>query len=333
VTVEPSVTRYRVVTPESASPEQLQGKPITIATDVYALGVLLFRLLAGQSPYGPGVNDETELIRAVCEQTPDAPSVVARRVRDVADLPTEAIPPDLDVIVMKAMRKEPERRYGSVDQLSEDVRRYLDGRPVLAAPDSVACRTRKFVRRHWVAMLGTLGVVVALVAGIGSTLWQTRVAREERARAERQFTAVRTLATSVLGELYDAVNALGGSLPAREILLRRVTEYLDALAREAGNNVALRREVADGYLRPGKLQGSPGFENLGDRTVAKRSIETAAALLEPLASGADSDPQDRLKLTDILLSLHSVAAGTSKPSHLRRAQVLVEGLPGEVRMG
>jgi non-specific serine/threonine protein kinase/serine/threonine-protein kinase len=328
-----SVTRYRVVTPESASPEQLQGRPITIATDVYALGVLLFRLLAGQSPYGPLVTSETDLIRAVCEQTPDAPSVVVRRVRDVDDLPSEAIPLDLDVIVMKAMRKEPERRYGSVDQLSEDVRRYLEGRPVLAAPDSVAYRTRKFLRRHRVAMLGTVGIVVALAAGIVTTLWQTRVAYEERARAERQFTAVRTLATSVLGELYDAVNALEGSLPAREILLRRATEYLDALAREAGDNVALRREVADGYLRLGNLQGSPGFENLGDRAAAKRSIETAAALLEPLASGADPDPQDRLKLADILLSLHSLAAGASKSSNLQRAKVLLEGVPGDMRAG
>ena len=326
-----ALTRYRVATPESASPEQLQGKPITIATDVYALGVLLFRLLTEASPYGPPAASEAELIRAVCEQEPQAPSAVARRLRGATTTTAEAIPADLDVIVLKALRKEPERRYGTVEQFAEDVRRFLEGRPVLAAADSVAYRAGKFVRRNRVAVLGVIGIVAAVAAGIGATLWQTRVARQERARAERQFTAVRTLGASVLGELHDAVSSLPGSLVAREVLLRRATEYLDALAREAGDNLELRREVADGYGRLGQLQGFPGIENLGDRAAAKRSYENALALLAPLARRADPHPQDRLGVLNAHLRLGGLSENAEKRSHFERAQALLEGLPAEMR--
>jgi non-specific serine/threonine protein kinase/serine/threonine-protein kinase len=324
------LTRYRVATPESASPEQLQGKPITIATDVYALGVLLFRLLAGQSPYGSMVASEAELIRAVCEQEPQSPSVAAR-LAGGDDSHNGAIPHDLDVIVLKALRKEPERRYGTVEQLSGDIQRFLAGRPVLAAADSLTYRARKFLRRNRVAMLGLLAVIGVLAAGLGTTLWQARQARAERERAERQFAAVRTLAASVLGELHDAVSDLEGSLAAREILLRRATEYLDALAREAGDNVALRREVADGYERLGQIQGAPGIENLGDQAAAKQSFENVLMLLEPLAARPDPDPQDTLGVINANLRLGGLSEDGERRAHLDRAQAVLEGLPPDLR--
>ena len=319
---EQPLTRYRVATPESASPEQLQGKPVTIATDVYALGVLLFRLLTGESPYGSGVRSEADLIRAVCEQEPPAPGVVAR---------SAGIPHDLDVIVLKALRKEPERRYGTAEQLSADVERLLAGRPVQAVADSFAYRARKFVRRNRVAMLGLAGIVGVLAAGVGATLWQARQARAERERAERQFAAVRTLGASVLGELHDAISRVEGSLPAREILLRRTTEYLDALAREAGDNVALRREVADGYGRLGQIQGVPGIENLGDPAAAKRSYEKALMLLEPLAARPDPDPQDTFGVINARLRLGVLSEDGEQRAHFDAAQALLEGLSSDLR--
>jgi tetratricopeptide (TPR) repeat protein len=317
-----SVTRYRVATPDSASPEQLLGKPITIATDVYALGVLLFRLLAGQSPYGSDVASEAQLIRAVCEQEPPAPSVAAR---------SASIPPDLDVIVLKALRKEPERRYGTVEQLSADIHRFLAGRPVLAAADSRTYRARKFVRRNRVAVAGLVAVVGVLFAGVGATLWQAQQARAERERAERQFAAVRTLGASVLGELHDAVSKLDGSLAAREVLLRRATEYLDALAREAGDNVALRREVAEGYGRLGQIQGVPGIENMGDPGAAKRSYEKALMLLEPLAGRPDPDPQDTFGVINARLRLGVLSEDGDQRAHLDEARALLEGLSPDLR--
>jgi non-specific serine/threonine protein kinase/serine/threonine-protein kinase len=316
------LTRYRIATPESASPEQLQGKPITIATDVYALGVLLFRLLTGQSPYGSQVESEADLIRAVCDSEPAAPSVVARG---------SAIPYDLDVIVLKALRKEPERRYGTAEQLSADVGRLLAGHPVLAAADSFTYRARKFVRRNRVALLGVVGVAGVLAAGVGSTLWQARQARGERERAERQFNAVRTLGASVLGELHDAVSRLEGSLGAREILLRRATEYLDALAGEAGDNLALRREIADGYIRLAQVQGAPGVANLGDRAAAKRSYEKTLMLLGPLAARTGANPVDSLGVIQARLGLDSLAGGEEPRTDLDQALSLLESLPASVR--
>jgi eukaryotic-like serine/threonine-protein kinase len=315
-------TRYRVATPESASPEQLQGKPITMATDVYALGVLLFRLLTGEGPYESLVESEAELIRAVCEQVPRAPSVVAR---------SSAIPHDLDVIVLKALRKEPERRYGTAEQLSADIERLLAGRPVVAAADSLMYRVRKFVSRNRVAMVGLVAVVGVFAVGVGGTLWQARQARAERDRAERQFAAVRTLGASVLGELHDAVSRLQGSLAAREILLRRATEYLDALAEEAGDNVALRREVADGYERLGQIQGVEGLENLGNRAAAKRSYEKALMLFEPLAARTDADAQDTFGAIKARLRLADFGTDAERPAHIDEARAMLEALPAEVR--
>ena len=332
LTEDHSVTLYRLVTPESASPEQLQGKPITIAADVYALGVLLFRLLTGQSPYGNEPASETDLIRAVCERPPDVPSAAARRAPAEDGIPIAQIPADIDAIALKALRKEPERRYGSVDQFSEDIRRHLEGLPVSAAPDTLTYRARKFVRRHRVAVLAAAVAVIAVSAGVLSTVWQARVARAERARAERQFAAVRTLAGSVLGELYDSVKTLPGSLAARETLLRRATEYLDALAKESGSSVDLRLEVVNGYLRLGQLQGAPGVENLGDRDAASRTFEKAAAVLDPVArSGPASDPRPTLLLADILLRLEGLDRAKSDGARLQRARELIETLPADTR--
>jgi eukaryotic-like serine/threonine-protein kinase len=327
-----AVTLYRLVTPDSASPEQLQGKPIAVAADVYALGVLLFRLLTGQSPYGGEPASETELIRAVCERPPDVPSLAARRAAVDGGVAVAQIPADVDAIVLKALRKEPERRYGSVDQFSEDIRRHLEGRPVSAAPDTLVYRVGKFVRRHRVAVLAAAVAVIAVSAGVASTVWQAQVARAERARAERQFAAVRTLAGSVLGELYDSVRALPNSLAARELLLRRATEYLDALATESGSNVDLRLEVVNGYLRLGQLQGVPGLENLGDRGAATRTFDKAAAVLDPVVrSRPAQDSRATLLLADILLQLEGLERATSDGQRLQRARQLIETLPADVR--
>jgi hypothetical protein len=283
-----AATLIRVLTPESASPEQLSGRPVTGASDVYALGVLLYRLLTGESPYRGSIEGESDLIREVCERTPDPPGARARVLE-------QAIPADLDRIVMKALRKEPERRYGSAAEFSEDVLRFLERRPVLASPDSVPYRARKFVARHRTVVAAAAACAVAVAIGVATTVWQARTAGRERTRAERQFNAVRGLARAVMGELHDAVANLPGSTPAQEILVRRATEYLDALARESGDDVELRRELAAGYVRLATLQGLPKYTNLGNREAARASLDKAMALLEALASDPRNS-RDRVAL-------------------------------------
>jgi serine/threonine protein kinase len=328
---EQTTTVHRVMTPESASPEQLKGEAITVSADVYALGVLLYRLLTARSPYEAALRSEQELLKAVCELIPDPPGSVVRREPRIGG--AIDVPSDVDVIVMKALRKEADRRYGSAEQLSDDVGRFLEGRPVLAAPDSAIYRVRKFVKRHRMAVAAVTAVGVALALGVAATLWQARVAHRERARAEDEFNGVRTLANAVLGELYDSVAKLPNSIDARELLLRRASEYLDTLTQHVGENVDLRREAERGYERLAQLQGLESTENLGDREAARHSYTKAASLLLPIVDTPNADPRDRGTLASVWIRLAGLEPDRSvQMDYLRRARTLIEGLPPDARV-
>jgi eukaryotic-like serine/threonine-protein kinase len=175
------------MTPEYASPEHLLGAPVTTASDVYSLGVVLYRLLTGQLPHRLRAQSAEDMARTVGQTEPQRPSAVvettsSRRLRG-----------DLDNIVLMALRKEPERRYPSVEQFSEDIRRHLESLPVQARPDTLAYRAGKFVRRNTGVSVAATLVVLSLVGGIVMTTWQAERAREqeaiaiaEKARAERR---------------------------------------------------------------------------------------------------------------------------------------------------
>jgi tetratricopeptide (TPR) repeat protein len=161
---------WRAMTPDYASPEQVRGEPISTASDVYSLGVVLYELLTGQRPHVS--SDPLAIARAVCERQVVPPSVIS----------SGELQGDLDVIVMKAMQIEPARRYGSVEQLSQDLGRYLAGYPILARPDAWTYRTTKFIRRNKVGVAAAATVMLALVGGIAVSSWQAiRAARAERA--------------------------------------------------------------------------------------------------------------------------------------------------------
>ena len=318
--VDTTRTMFRVLTLESASPEQIRGEPITTATDVYALGVLLYLLLAGRSPYRGVASNAAELSRAVCEQTPAVPSLAAREAGSSGRPEIDA---DLDRIVLMALRKEPERRYGSAEQFAEDVSRYLEGRPVLAAPDSRLYRARKFVFRNRVAVAAAAGFLLAVTVGIAATSWQARAARQERNRAQREFDAVKSLATSVLGEIHDAIVPLPGSLATRELLIRRATGYLEALLPYAADDVPLRRQLAFDYRRLGQLQGEDGVPNLGDRDAAHRSLLQAATLFESLPEPVDVDAG--LGLAETYLALdRGLDLGSSDVRYRQKAETLLD---------
>ncbi|NNK47552.1 MAG: serine/threonine protein kinase, partial [Gemmatimonadetes bacterium] len=182
----------RVLTPEYASPEHLQGEPMGTASDVYSLGVLLYELLAGRRPF-PDFDSLRDLERAVCSEAPQRPSraleedpesdvVAGNRSTTPARL-VRSLTGDLDNIVLSAIRKEPERRYSSARSLVDDIERHLTGFPVRARPDTIRYRGRKFVRRHRVVLAAGAVALAGLVAGLAGTAWQARRASVEAAKA------------------------------------------------------------------------------------------------------------------------------------------------------
>jgi serine/threonine-protein kinase len=184
------------LTPEYAAPEQIENAAVTVATDVYALGVLLYVLLAGHRPYGENASTPAQWARVIVENEPRRLSLAtgdrgedaiarARRRASTPDELRRTLRGDLETIVAKALKKKPAERYASVPAFSDDVQRYLDHRPILARPDTFAYRTRKFVRRHRAGVGVSILATCAIVAGIVGVAWQAHIARHEAMRSER----------------------------------------------------------------------------------------------------------------------------------------------------
>ncbi len=293
-----TVTLFGAMTPEYASPEQIKGEPITTASDVYSLGVLLYELLCGQRPFAHLKGRRAdELARAVCEEEPLRASTVALRSQVPSSAPHEPsarlrrlLAGDLDNIVAKALRKEPLRRYASAASLSDDIRRHCEGLPVTARRDTLAYRTGKFVRRNKTAVGAAVLVALALVGGLVATTLEAR-------RANRRFEDVRRLARSILFDIEPLIADLPGNTPARNVLVQRALEYLDDLSREAEGRRDLQRELAAAYEKVGDVQGRPGQSNLGDFPGALSSYLKARALRRALAA-AGHDAQARQELAE-----------------------------------
>ena len=278
-----------VLTPDYASPEQVRGEMVTTASDVYALGVVLYLLLAGKPPYKVTSRAAPEVIRLVCDTTPVAPSEAvlsdvpagASREQAVIRL-SRALRGDLDNIVAKAMHKDAARRYTSPARLADDLRRHLEGRPVHARPDTPAYRLGKFVRRNQVGAALAAALVLATVAGTMSTAWQAREATRQRAIAEKRLGDIRQLATSFIFDVHDAIATLPGATPARRLVSQLGGEYLDRLAQESGGDPSLLRELAGAYDRLGDVQGNPAIANLGNGVAALESYRKAQGIREGL---------------------------------------------------
>jgi non-specific serine/threonine protein kinase/serine/threonine-protein kinase len=282
-----TATAMSFMTPDYASPEQVRGVAVTTATDIYSLGVVLYELLTGRRPYRLKTGVPHEIAKAICDDEPQRPSTTRKRLHA-----------DLDNIVLMAMRKEPQRRYATAEQFAEDIRRHLDGLPVRARADTVGYRTGKFVRRHKFGVAAAALVTVTLLIGIIATVWQARVARAERARAERRFDEVRQLANSFVFEVHDAVANLPGSTPARSLIVQRGLKYLDSLAQDAAGDRTLQRELAAAYEKLGAVQYTPSVAHLGDLSGALQSHRKAAALREALVAADPANLDYRREVLD-----------------------------------
>jgi tRNA A-37 threonylcarbamoyl transferase component Bud32/tetratricopeptide (TPR) repeat protein len=308
----------RSFTPDYASPEQIRGEPMTTASDVYSLATLLYLLVTGRRPYGLIADDPLEAARTICEVQPDEPATIAE---------------DLDTILLKALCKEPDRRYGSVEQFSDDIGRYLEGRAVLAMPDTVAYQTGKFIRRHAFGVVTAGVLVVTLSVATVITTWQMHIARRERAVAEHRFNEVRQLANAVVGELHDAIKDLSGATAARKLLVTRAVGYLDHLARESAGDASLQRELAEAYGKMGDAQGNPYLANLGDGAGAMSSYQKAFALhsalagAHPLTATSRRDlAADNVRIADMLWADGHYAESLER---YRVAMGIYEGLAAE----
>jgi tetratricopeptide (TPR) repeat protein len=261
----------RILTPRYASPEQVSGGAVTTATDVYSLGVLLFELLTGASPYR-GVSSDSDpltVMGAIAREPPERASAAASRMA------RPRVEPDVDAILLKALRKEEGERYGSVQQLAQDLTRYLDGHPVEAKIGSRTYRFRKFATRHRAGLAAAVVAVVSLIAATAVSTWQARLARQQQARAEERFTNLRRLANSLVFEVYDALES--GGTAARAVLVRRASEQLDLLAADAQRDPVLADEVATSYERLATVLGNVAVANVGQLDAARRYQRQAVA--------------------------------------------------------
>ena len=277
------------MTPEYASPEQVRGEVPTTGTDIYSAGAVLYKLLTGSSPHvfageGPG-----DLLAAIGSKDPAPASRLNR-----------AVPRDLDYVLGKALRKEPGERYASVGAFADDLRAFLDWRPVSARSGSAWYRTRRLVRQYRLPLAAVALTIVALSVGLF-------IANHQRAMAQRRFVQVRQLANRFI-ELDEELRGIAGTTQVRSRIVSDSLQYLAALGSEIQGNRELALDIANAYVRVAHAQGDPTSSNLGQFAEAEASLEAAERFVQPIVAADPANARavaiaaevahDRLKLIE-----------------------------------
>ncbi|KAF0247661.1 MAG: ppkA, partial [bacterium] len=283
-------TGLRVMTPAYASPEQVRGGKITIYVDVYALGILLYKLLTDHLPYEFNGHTPAEIERVICEQDPTKASTIIRRTKTTSTSEekdnkrlAKKLVGDLDNILLMAIRKEPERRYSSVEQFAQDIEKYLKGFPTIAHRDSLYYRANKFILRNKLFLTITI-LIFSLSIGV---IWQTTRAEQERTRvqAQRQLVEarskdVRDLTNALLFKYNDGLEKLAGATKLREEMITEALKYLDRLNQSSEQDSQLQYELAMAYQKVGDLQGRPFRINQGNLSSALESYKKSIDIFQ-----------------------------------------------------
>jgi len=356
-----TLTQNAIFTPDYATPEQLTGAPITTATDVYALGAVLYQLVSGAAAVRAGL-PFAELVKEVCERDRPAPSTAGG----------EPVPMDLDRIVLKAMDRDPARRYGSAAELADDLERFLEGRPVQARGKSAAYVVGKFVKRRWLPLSAAALLVAGLAVSTALATRQARIAEAARREADRQSMVARmalerseaerekaesarreTAAALVESQrqktlaqeqfergrklthkfLFDVESALmeaTGATKARKILVTTALEHFEQIGKEAGDRSEVVADLAMAYDRLADLQGYPGAPNLGDLVGAESSYNKS--IYWNLRS--ERTIRSRAVLGYTWTKLGRIYASLNRPADARKAWVEADReLPHETAPG
>ena len=338
----PTATIVQMMTPEYASPEQFRGGPFTTATDVYSLGVVLYRLLTGHWPYRTATHSPQEIAKAISEQEPEKPSTAIGRTEEAGsgralrpelvsdrrgerpDKLRSRLKGDLDNILLKALRKEPERRYASVEQFSEDIHRFLSGLPVIARKDSVRYRAGKFVYRHKGGVAATVAILALLVAAVVVSAWlAVRASRaEQEARAVNDF-----LQNDLLAQASANRQARPNTKPDPDLKVRTALDRAAArIAGKFGNQplveASIRQTMGDTYkelgLYPEAQRQLDRALQLRRRLLGERNPDTLASMsgLAAVYIGEGQYPAAG-QLTSKALEINRKVRGAEHPDTLR----------------
>lgn len=347
-----TLTVARRLTPDYASPEQVRGDAITTASDVYSLGILLYRLLTGHSPYQLSTSSPTELEHAICDQDPEKPSLAISRTEANASEGERLTPQsvsatregtpeklrrrlqgDLDNILLMALRKEPQRRYASADQLSEDITRHLANLPVIARPDTAGYRAAKFVVRHRLGVAAAAVVFVSLSGGIAAALWQAHIATQQRDRArieQAKADRIKSFLTDMLS--YSSPEYLSPN-PAKNQDVK-VSEVVDQAAKRADAELADQPEVlaeventiGGVYAAQGRLpQAEAMLRSARGKSIqlygrdSHENAEVSGALANVLLEEGKPAEADGLFRQDVEIERRLMAEGRGSPKNLAYA--------------